>query len=280
MKQDLILVVGATGTVGSELVKILKSSGQAVRTTTSKKASSQGSDKVFVDLVSGEGLTKAFEGVTKAFFLSPAGYANQQAILSPLIQGAKRRSLDKVVLMTALGANAVDTSPLRKAEMELEKSGLEYHIIRPNWFFQNFSTFWLHGILEQGKILVPGGEGKASFIDSRDISAVAAKLLTGKFSQKDFDLTGPESLNHAQVAKMISQATGKQITYEDISPGDFKVGLVQAGLSPDYADLLNAIFGYLRMGAVEKATSCVKEILQREPISFAQYAKEFKHTWK
>src|SRR6185503_14578197 len=104
--------------------------------------------------------------------------ADQYKVLSPLIQEAKRQGLEKVVLMTAMGANAVETAPFRRAEIELEKSGLTYNIVRPNWFFQNFNTFWIQGILNYGKILVPGGNAKTSFIDARDISAVVAKLLT------------------------------------------------------------------------------------------------------
>src|SRR6218665_726574 len=122
MAKELILVVGANGMVGTELVRRLKAQGKNVRTTTSREA--DGKDNVHLNLVTGEGLNSAFEGVTKAFFLSPPGHADQHALLSPLIQEAKRRGLEKVVLMTAMGANAVETSPFRRAEIELEKSGL------------------------------------------------------------------------------------------------------------------------------------------------------------
>ena len=80
----------------------------------------------------------------------------------------------KLVLMTAMGANADEAAPLRKAEVHLIQSGLAYNIIRPNWFMQNFNTFWLHGILNGGTIALPVGQAKGSFIDARDIAAVAA----------------------------------------------------------------------------------------------------------
>jgi uncharacterized protein YbjT (DUF2867 family) len=280
MKNDLILVVGASGTVGTELVQLLKQKGQRVRLTTSKPVQAVDQEKVQVDLATGKGLEAAFEGVDKAFLLSPPGYADQFRILSPLIQEAKKRNLKKVVLMTAMGANAVETSPFRRAEIELEKSGLSYNIIRPNWFFQNFNTFWVQGIREQGKILVPGGDAKVSFIDSQDIAAVAAELLTKDFTQRDFDLTGPEAVDHHQVAAEISKVAGRTVTYQDIAPEQLKASLVQAGAPSDYADVLVMIFGFLREGYAAPVTSHVKTILGRQPKSLRNYAETFQQAWK
>lgn len=278
MKKDLILVVGASGMVGGELVKLLRAKGEAVRTTTSKKPSS--ADQVHINLATGEGLQAAFEGVSKAFFLSPPGYADHHKMLSPLIQEAKRRGLKKVVLMTAMGANAADT-PFRRAEIELEKSGLSYNIIRPNWFLQNFHTFWVHGINSQGKILLPAGKAKVSFIDARDISAVAAELLTSsKFENKDFDLTGPEAVDHAEVAKALSAATGRKIVYEEITPKAFREGLLGAGLPADYVDFLVLIMGFLAAGYATRTTGNVEAITGRKPGGLAAYAKDFAGQWK
>lgn len=281
--KNLILVVGGSGTVGSEITKILTNAGHAVRTTTSRALSKtpQHSSQVKVNLTTGEGITQAFEGVERAFFLSPAGYADQYKTLSPLIQEAKRRGLKKVVLMTAMGANAVETAPLRRAEIDLEKSGLAYNIIRPNWFLQNFNSFWVHGINSQGQILVPGGDAQVSFIDTRDISAVAAKLLIDDSrNNRDFDLTGGEAVTHAQVAAALSQAAGKTIGYTSVAPAPFKAGLLQAGLPEDYSDFLLLIFGLLREGYSARVTDNVSQFLGREPFQLNQYAQDFRQAWK
>lgn len=278
MNKEMILVVGANGMVGTELVRLLKAQGKNVRTTTSKKATQPG--EVHLNLLTGEGLKSAFEGVTRAFFLSPPGYADQHALLSPLVQEAKRRGLEKVVLMTAMGANAVETSPFRRTEIELENSGLTYNIIRPNWFMQNFHTFWIQGIKAQGKIFLPAGQAKTSFIDARDISAVAAKLLTSDtLANQDLDLTGPEALTHSEVAAELSRATGKKITYQEISPEEFRQGLYGAGLPKDYADFLVLIMGFLREGYAERTTENVKKVLGTTPSGFRQYAQDFKNQW-
>jgi uncharacterized protein YbjT (DUF2867 family) len=278
------LIVGASGTVGSHLVQFFVKKGEKVRAATSKKApssSENGIEWVHLDLSSGNGLKEAFEGVDRAFFLSPPGYARQDLILSPLIQEAKRRKLEKVVLMTAYGANAVETSPLRKAEVELENSGLPYAIIRPNWFMQNFHTFWLDGIKNKQNLLLPAGDARVSFIDARDISEVAFQLLTSNTHQnRAFDLTGSESLSHDEVAKILSEVTGKKIGYQNIDPAILKKQLVDAGLPEDYSDFMIMILGALRAGYSSGITTHVKELLGREPLTLRNYAKNYSHFWK
>lgn len=278
MKKETILVIGSSGTVGRELVQLLRAQGHQVRLTTSKTP--QDANSVKLNLATGEGLHQAFEGVNKAFFLSPPGYADHYKMLSPLIQEAKRRGLEKVVLMTAMGANLNESSPFRRAEIELEKSGLRYNIVRPNWFMQNFQTFWIQGILEKGKILLPAGNAKTSFIDAKDISAVVAKLLTSEeFENKAFDITGPTALDHDQVAHTIANVSARKVDYQEIAPADLKKGLLAAGLPEDYVDFMILIFGFLKEGYNSSVTSSVKEILGREPGSFSQYAESNKKAW-
>ena len=273
-----ILVVGASGTVGSELSRLLAAQGETVVKATSRQP--LGADQVLVDLASQAGVKAAFEGVDRAFVLSPPGYANQEALLAPLIDEAKARGLDKVVLMSAMGANADENSPLRKAERRLEASGLAYNIIRPNWFMQNFNTFWLHGIQSAGQILLPVGSAKGSFIDARDIAAVAARLLTSDaFANRDFDLTGPRALDHAEVAAILTQATGRPIGYTDITPEAMLQGLMGAGLPKDYADMLLLILGFFKAGYAERTTDAVLQITGRAPRTIEQYAKDYRTSW-
>jgi uncharacterized protein YbjT (DUF2867 family) len=279
MKNELVLVVGASGTVGSELVSLLKKQGYKTRATTSKQVKPT-EELVHINLATGDGVKAAFENVDRAFLLSPPGYSDQYALVSPLIQEAKRRGLKKVVLMTAMGANAVDTAPFRRAEIELEKSGLSYNIIRPNWFLQNFNSFWIQGINEQSKILLPAGNAKVSFIDARDISAVAAALLSNdKFENRDFDLTGPVAVDHAYVADIISKASGRKITYQEVAPEELKKSLLSAGLPQDYTDFLLLIFGFLKEGYNARTTENVQMITGEKPRTVEQYANDYKKAW-
>ena len=273
-----ILVVGASGTVGSELSRLLAAQGEAVLKATSRAPVA--ADQVRLDVVSQAGLKAAFSGVDRAFFLAPPGHANQEALLAPLIDEARAQGLKKVVLMTAMGANADENTPMRKAERRLEASGLAYHIIRPNWFMQNFNTFWLHGIQTAGQIFLPVGNAKGSFIDARDIAAVAARLLTSEtFSQRDIDLTGPRALDHAEVAAILTRATGKSIGFTDITPDAMLQGLLGAGLPQDYAEFLVLILGFFKAGYAERTTDHVLQITGQAPRTIEQYAKDYRASW-
>ena len=273
-----ILVVGASGTVGSELSRLLVAQGETVVKATSRRPGA--ADEVQLDLVSQAGLKAAFDGVDRAFFLAPPGHADQDALLAPLINEAKARGLKKVVLLSAMGANADENAPLRKAERRLEASGLAYNIIRPNWFMQNFNSFWLHGIQTAGQIFLPVGNAKGSFIDARDIAAVAARLLTSEvFANLDFDLTGPRALDHAEVAAILTQTTGKQIGFTDITPDAMLQGLLGAGIPQGYAEFLVLILGYFKAGYAERTTDAVQQITGQVPRTIEQYAKDYRASW-
>jgi uncharacterized protein YbjT (DUF2867 family) len=276
------LVVGAAGTVGSSVVQELVWRGERVRALSSKarRATADGVEWVQANVVSGKGLDEAFRGVDRAFIFSPPGHANQHEIDIPLIRRAQQQGLEKVVLMTALGVNANPQAPLRLAEIELENSGLSYNIVRPNWFMQNFSQAWLPGIVATGRIQLPAGLAKTSFIDTRDVGAVIARLLTSHdYDNRDFDLTGPQALDHFDVAAILSRVTGEHIQYEPIEPGVLRASLLGAGFNAAYADFLVLILGFLAAGYNERITFGVPILLGREPISFEQYAQDYRQAW-
>lgn len=273
-----VLVVGGSGLVGSKIIENLKREGHQVRATTSKNSSNvNGVEQIKANLFTGEGLAEAFNGIERAFILSPGGYADQYGVFSRLITEAKRNKLQKVVMMTAMGVDAAPESPMRRAEVELENSGLAYNIIRPNWFMQNFHTFWAHGIKTQNKILLPAGTAKVSFIDTRDISDVASKLLfDDSRNNQALVLTGPEAIDHSQAAKSISEFTGKQVSYVEIQPQEFKAGLLGAGLKEDYVDFMLIIIGALKAGYSAPVTDNVEKILGRKPRDFQSYARDYR----
>ena len=273
-----ILVVGASGTVGSEVTAQLRRQGHDVVRTTSQPAPA--SDQRSFDIATGRGLDGLFDGIERAFFMVPPGLTNQDELLRPLIDGAKAAGLQKVVLMTAIGVNASDEIPFRKAELYLEQSGLTWNVIRPNWFMQNFHTYWMKGILEENRVFLPVGDGRASFIDARDIGASAAALLTDdRLANREFDLTGPESLTHAEAADLIREVSGRPVSFQDITPDEALKRFLDSHLPPAYAEFLVTILGYLKAGAVAYRNDAVREITGREPIRFAQYARDHRAAW-
>lgn len=275
---EKIYVLGASGTVGAEVARLLKEQDRLVIRATSRTPAER--DQVRLDLVTREGL-ESITGVDKLFLLAPPGHVNQDELLIPVIERARAARVKKVVLMTAMGVDAGPETPLRRTELYLESSGLAYNIIRPNWFMQNFNSYWIQGINGQGRILLPVGSARGSFIDARDIAAVAATLLASDaFSPGAFDLTGGEALDHDEVAAILSQTTGRPITFQSISAAQMRDQLLQAGLPVPYAEFLLVILDFFRQGFAERITDSVERITGRKPISFATYARDHKDAWK
>lgn len=272
------LVIGASGQIGSTLADLLAAQGQTVRRATSRAATQAG--EVTVNMGTGEGLAAALAGADQLFLMCPPGYANQHELLVPAIDAAKAAGVRKVLMLSAMGANADDSIPLRRAELHLERSGLAWNVIRPNWFMQNFHTFWLHGIQSQGQIFLPVGDAKGSFIDTRDVAAVAAKLLSSdSFVNAAHDLTGSEAFDHHEVAAILSQAAGRRIGYTDIPEDAMRQGLLGAGLPADYAEFLLVILGAFKAGHAERTTDAVQRITGQAPIRLERYAQDFKAHW-
>jgi len=279
-----ILVIGATGNVGAEIVKQLSAHDvtivAATRNPESQTANTHLSWRAF-EVEKKQDLSGLFEGVDRVFLMSPAGYAEQDKVLAPLIEAAQQFNVQKVVMMTAIGVDASDDIPLRKAELQLQQSGLNYAIIRPNWFNQNFQTFWLGTILAEKKIFVPAGLGKTSFIDIQDIAACAVALLTSDQSENQaYLLTGPQALNYQDAADLISSVSGQNIHYQDIKPPLFKESLLQAQLPEVYAALLVDLFDFVRAGYVSSVSDDVEKLIGRPPIAFKTYAESSQHFWK
>lgn len=272
------LVIGASGQIGATLADLLAAQGQTVRRATSRVATQAGEVTVHID--TGEGLAAALAGADQLFLMCPPGFANQHELLIPAIDAAKAAGVRKLLLLSAMGANADDSIPLRRAELHLERSGLAWNVIRPNWFMQNFHTFWLHGIQTQGQIFLPVGDAKGSFIDTRDVAAVAAKLLSSdSFVNAAHDLTGSEAFDHHQVAAILSHAAGRPIGYTDIPEDAMRQGLRGAGLPADYAEFLLVILGAFKAGFAERTTDAVQRITGQAPIRLERYAQDFKAHW-
>jgi uncharacterized protein YbjT (DUF2867 family) len=273
--ENSVLVLGAHGNVGAPLVSALLKRGAKV-----KAASRLGADistpegtaqGVVFDYFKPETHTAAFEGVDAAYIMLASGYTGADQLLIPIIELAATKSI-KVVLQTAFGVDADDSIPYRKVELALEQSGTRYAIIRPNWFMDNFHTFWKAGI-DQGVIGVPAADGKSGLIDARDIADVAAILLTNnQFDNQAYNLTGPEVLSYAEAAAILSAITEKDICYQAMADHDFIEMLKNAGVPADYAEFIDSLFYPVREGWTASTNNTVEEITGKPARSLKDYA--------
>lgn len=265
-----ILVIGATGNVGSHLVKTLVARGEQVRAASRNPKPLEGAESIRIDLNDPSTLAVAFDGVDRAYLILPPGELNPVALAKPVIEEAARRKV-KIVLQTAIGVDADDNIPLRQVELLLQGSGVPFVILRPNWFSDNFATYWGHDVAN-GTIEVPAGEGKSSFIDARDIADSAAGALTSDaFNGQAFVLTGPEALSYAEAAAILSKVQGQAISYRSISDDAFIAKLTPV-VGEGYAQLLAAIFHPVREGWTAPVTDSVERLSGHAPRSLEQWA--------
>lgn len=269
-----ILVLGANGTVGRHLVQALLAKGEVVKAASRSGAAPQGAEGVVFDYVDPASFGAAFEGVDRAYVMLPSGYVEARALLLPVVEALAARHV-KIVFQSVLGVDADDSIPYRQVELAVERSGSSFVILRPNWFADNFHTFWKAGI-DHGQIALPAGQGKSSFIDARDIadSAVAA-LASSRFDGQAFNLTGPQALGYAEAAELISGVIGRPVAYTAIDDNAFVGILAGAGVAEGYARFLASIFYPVREGWTAVVTQHVRELTGHAPRALKTYAQDY-----
>ncbi len=269
-----ILVLGATGTVGRPLVRALLLKGETVKAASRSGKAVEGAEGVVFDYADPSTFAAAFEDVDRTYLMLASGYVQVKDLLLPVIEAAKARGV-KVVMQSVFGVDADDSIPYRQVEIALEQSGLPHVILRPNWFADNFHTFWKAGVTA-GEIALPAGEGQSSFIDARDIAdSAAAALTTHRFDGKAFNLTGPAALGYARAAEVLAEATGRPVSYRAIGDERFIAGLIQAGVPEDYSRFLASIFHPVREGWTAAVTGDVDALTGHAPRSLEAYARDY-----
>jgi uncharacterized protein YbjT (DUF2867 family) len=283
--ENTVLVLGATGTVGREVVAGLRRKGIPVRAGTrlpnSPAATRLECELVECDFERPETYPPALAGARSVFLIARPGDEHADEFARPLIDEMIRQGVGHVVNLSAMGADTRDDFSLRKVERYLEESGLEWTHLRPNWFMQIFSTRpLLTAIRATGKIQVPAGDARISFIDARDVAAVATAALTEPGHQgKAYTLTGPDALDHVSVARAISSVTGRAVEYLALSEDQARSGLRLSGMEAERIERLIQFYRLVRHGACAPVSADVPRILGRPPISFAQFAQENASAW-
>lgn len=283
---NTILVIGATGNVGRPLVELLAGRGRPVRAATRHPETydaAPGVEAVAFDYARPETWTAALDGVGRLFLLAQgAGHEPDHAMI-PFLDQAQAAGVGYVVLMTAMGMDtpAMAERGLRKVEVHLIASGVAYTILRPNWFFQNFTGFMGDMIRQQGGLYLPTGHTRSSFIDTRDIAAVAAAALTEDgHDGKAYTLTGSETLGYAEAVAVLSDVAGRAIPYVAITEDDARKALTGAGWPPAEIAIMLFLYNGVRAGWYTAVSPDVSTVLGRPPITLRQFAEAHADAWR
>ena len=262
----MILVFGATGTVGNELISILSGDDVPAIAVTRGPAPPRprrGVRWVQADLAAPASVEGLFSGV-RSMFLLTGNHPDMARLQIAAIDAAARAHVEYVVKLSALGASDHSRLPIGRAHYEAESalmaSGMRWTILRPHVFMQNLLG-QARAIAHEGRIVGGSGDGRIPFIDTRDIAAVAAVALTrpGHDGQK-YILTGPEALSYSDIARILSGVIGRPVEYHDFY---------------NEARDRNTLAAHQRAGGkTAMVHDTVRRILGREPRSFAEFAKD------
>ena len=221
----------------------------------------------------------ALDGIDKIFLMRPPAISDA-SLFGALFLQARASGVKQVVFMSLLGAEKNKLVPHRGIEDRLKASGLGWTFLRPSFFMQNLSTTHAPEIRDENQILVPSGQGRTSFIDGRDIAAVAVKTLTDDGHLfKAYDLTGSEALRYRDVAAILSRELGRTIRYD--SPGLLRFCLHMRKRKFPWAQIavMGAIYTVVRLGQAGTVSPVLQQLLGRPPITLAQFAKDYRQTW-
>ena len=280
---SLILVTGATGNVGSQVVKQLTSKGARARALVRDPGAASAMQGPGVDIVAGdfsqpETIAAALPGVDRVFLLSPPD-PRQVEWQNHVIDSAQRANVKHLVKLSVLGADEHSPVSIAKwhwqTEQHLKPSGLPYTILQPHFFMQNLLGF-APGIAAEGKFYAPMKQGRIGLVDVRDIAAVAVAALTEDgHGGNTYAITGPESLSFDDIAEKLSRATGKPVTYVDVPPDAARQSMLGMGMPTWYVDDLIRLYEAFSSGRGEWVTDTVAAVAKKQPISFDEFARDY-----
>ena len=273
------LITGATGDVGSKVVKQLIQRGERPRVfaRNAEKAHAQFGDKV--DIVSGDlsdaaSLQRALAGVEKLFLVNSGP---QIPVLDGLaVQAAKTAGVRHIVKLSSLDVEqklAIGAWHA-KGEAAIRASGIRFTFVRPTGFMSNLLA-WSRAIVAEGIVRSSTGDGKRPFIHSEDIAAVAVRALTADdYVGKALPITGPQSLSFAEITEKIGSAIGRQLKYQPVSDEEAGRRFSATGASAEEVAAHVELWRAIREGRVGATTNEVERILGRKPIALDQWLVE------
>ena len=277
----MILVTGASGLNGEQLVRRLSSRDVPVRALVrdaakvDRLAGLPGVEVVAGDMARPETLVAALRGVQRAMVISSSN-PEMADVQSSFIDAARNAGVEHVVKLSGI-ISALD-SPFRFARMHaeierrLEASGMAFTLLRAGEFMQAYFR-QVPSIVGNGTLLLPMEDERIASIDVVDIADVAATVLVGSGHEgKTYPLTGPEALSMIEVAERLSAVTGKEIRYGNVDPEQARKAQLDRGVPEYTADALAELFAERRKGKEANVSPAVQAILGRRATSFAEFA--------
>jgi uncharacterized protein YbjT (DUF2867 family) len=279
----MILITGATGSNGMEILKRLAAHGIPARAMV--RDLNRAEDILFanVEVVQGdfdapESLCAALDNVDKAFLLTPSS-ENAEKQQRNFVDAARQSGVNHIVKLSQLGADPNSSARFLRYHAAVEQSiraaGIAYTLLRPNLFMQGLLNF-KPTIASQNAFYAAAGDGKVSVVDIRDIAEVALAALTESGHEgKSYDITGPQALTHAEMAGQLSAALGREVAFVDVPPEDMREDLLGVGFPVWQADGLVEEYVLWSQNEAAFVSPDVKKVTGKKPRSFEAFARDY-----
>lgn len=276
-----ILITGATGNVGMEVIKALKKLNKSFEIYAGIRDLEE--DKMLLERFNVKPISFDFTDINTykpaliqcdvLFLLRPPQISEVSAFFKPLLETAIQCGVKHIVFLSVQGVEKSTLIPHHKIEKLIVESKIPYTFLRPAYFMQNFTTTLRNDIIINKRILLPAGKAKFTLIDVADIGKVAAKILTetNKHINQSYDLTNREKLSFGEMAEKLSKGLNTTITYE--SPNLFNFLLIKRKEKmPIMLILVMIMLHYLpRFQQEPNITNWVKRITNDEPKTFDEF---------
>ena len=281
-----VLVTGASGNVGSAVVRSLIAAGIPVRAAGTDTAALErtfpGLEVAHLDFHTPATFGPALHGAGALFLLRPPPISKVGPTLNALVDVAEETGLDHVVFSSVTGADTNPVVPHHRVETHLQASILSWTILRPGFFAQNLADAYRTDIIRDDRIYLPAGRGRAAFIDVRDLGDVAATVFAnpGAHRGAGYTLTGSQAIDFEEVAAVLTRELGRPIRYQPANVLAYARHLRRQGLPSPQVLVQTVLHTGLRRGQAQTVDPTLARLLGRPPRTLAQYVHDHRSVWQ
>ena len=282
-----VLITGATGNVGREIIKALSKINHNLTLFAGMRDLGEGASKIndkhiqlikfdFTDITTYQ---SALKNCDTLFLLRPPQISEVEKYFKPIINTCKNNGVKHIVFLSVQGVEKSKIIPHHKIEKLIIDSKVSYTFLRPAYFMQNFTTTLHNDLVHKQRIYLPAGNTKFTLVDVRDIGAVSATILMNisEHINKSYELTCNEKLTFSEMAKILSDILGTDIKY--ISPNLLSFFFTKRQeKTPTMLILVMIMLHYFpRFQKEPETTKWVEKITNRQPTTFEQFINDNKH---